>query len=71
VGIKSYGRAPTFLLATGYQQVRSVAAALAGDRTDATRRDQGPPAAAACATNRTLLASTRHSRPRLATNGLA
>ena len=31
VGIKSYGRAPTFLLATGYEQVRSVAAALAGD----------------------------------------
>ncbi|MDN6202668.1 MAG: flavoprotein, partial [Micrococcaceae bacterium] len=32
VGAKSYGRAPTFLLATGYEQVRSVAAALAGDR---------------------------------------
>ncbi|NUU31871.1 NAD(P)-binding domain-containing protein [Arthrobacter sp. C9C5] len=31
VGMKSYGRAPTFLLATGYEQVRSVAAALAGD----------------------------------------
>jgi thioredoxin reductase len=31
VGVKSYGRAPTFLLATGYEQVRSVAAALAGD----------------------------------------
>jgi hypothetical protein len=30
--MKSYGRAPTFLLATGYEQVRSVAAALAGDR---------------------------------------
>jgi glycine/D-amino acid oxidase-like deaminating enzyme len=30
VGVKSYGRAPTFLLATGYEQVRSVAAALAG-----------------------------------------
>lgn len=32
VGMKSYGRAPTFLLATGYEQVRSIAAALAGDR---------------------------------------
>ena len=32
VGMKSYGRAPTFLLATGHEQVRSVAAALAGDR---------------------------------------
>jgi thioredoxin reductase len=31
VGIKSYGRAPTFLLLTGYEQVRSVTAALAGD----------------------------------------
>jgi hypothetical protein len=31
VGMKSYGRAPTFLMATGYEQVRSVAAALAGD----------------------------------------
>jgi thioredoxin reductase len=35
VGMKSYGRAPTFLLATGYEQVRSVAAALAGDQTAA------------------------------------
>jgi hypothetical protein len=31
VGMKSYGRAPTFLLATGYEQVRSVAAYIAGD----------------------------------------
>ncbi len=31
VGIKSYGRAPTFLMATGYEQVRSVAAYLADD----------------------------------------
>ncbi len=30
-GMKSYGRAPTFLLATGHEQVRSVVAALAGD----------------------------------------
>ncbi len=30
-GIKSYGRAPTFLLQTGYEQVRSIAAVLAGD----------------------------------------
>ncbi|MEC5190466.1 MULTISPECIES: FAD-dependent oxidoreductase [unclassified Arthrobacter] len=35
VGMKSYGRAPTFLLATGYEQVRSVAAALAGDQQSA------------------------------------
>jgi thioredoxin reductase len=35
VGIKSYGRAPTFLMATGYEQVRSVAAHLAGDEAAA------------------------------------
>jgi Pyridine nucleotide-disulphide oxidoreductase len=57
VGMKSYGRAPTFLLATGYEQVRSVAAALAGDQAGALHRDQGPPAAAMCAANRALLAA--------------
>ncbi len=31
VGMKSYGRAPTFLMLTGYEQVRSVACAIAGD----------------------------------------
>lgn len=31
VGMKSYGRAPTFLMLTGYEQVRSVVAALSGD----------------------------------------
>jgi hypothetical protein len=35
VGAKSYGRAPTFLMATGYEQVRSVAAKLAGDEAAA------------------------------------
>jgi hypothetical protein len=35
VGTKSYGRAPTFLLATGYEQVRSVVAHLAGDHAAA------------------------------------
>ena len=35
VGMKSYGRAPTFLMVTGYEQVRSVVAALAGDWTAA------------------------------------
>ncbi|MCV7288167.1 NAD(P)-binding domain-containing protein [Mycolicibacterium wolinskyi] len=37
VGMKSYGRAPTFLALTGFEQVRSVAAELAGDH-DAARR---------------------------------
>lgn len=35
VGAKSHGQAPTFLLATGYEQVRSVVAELAGDRAAA------------------------------------
>ena len=36
--MKSYGRAPTFLMLTGYEQVRSIAAAaLAGDREAADR----------------------------------
>lgn len=39
VGSKSYGRAPTFLMATGYEQVRSVVAELAGD-TVAARQVQ-------------------------------
>lgn len=37
VGMKSYGRAPTFLLRTGYEQVRSIVAALAGDWTAARK----------------------------------
>ena len=36
-GMKSYGRAPTFLMLTGYEQVRSIVAALRGD-WDAARR---------------------------------
>ena len=35
--MKSYGRAPTFLAMTGYEQVRSVTAALAGDHEAAAR----------------------------------
>lgn len=35
VGGKSYGRAPTFLMATGYEQVRSVVAEIAGDHAAA------------------------------------
>lgn len=31
VGMKSYGRAPTFLMLTGYEQVRSIVCALTGD----------------------------------------
>jgi hypothetical protein len=35
IGAKSYGRAPTFLLMTGYEQARSVVAAIAGDLASA------------------------------------
>jgi hypothetical protein len=38
-GMKSYGRAPTFLLLTGYEQVRSIADELAG-RHGAARQIQ-------------------------------
>jgi hypothetical protein len=71
VGMKSYGRAPTFLLATGYGQVRSVVAALAGDQPGAARLDQGPPTAALCATNRDLLTTAAaRRRPAPALTGL-
>jgi hypothetical protein len=48
VGMKSYGRAPTFLLRTGYEQVRSVVAALAGDWEDARRVDLVLPETGVC-----------------------
>lgn len=64
VGSKSYGRAPTFLMMTGYEQVRSVAAAIAGDHAAArdvrlvlpetgicstSIREEGTSASACCA----------------------
>ncbi|NYD78091.1 FAD-dependent oxidoreductase [Arthrobacter cupressi] len=51
VGMKSYGRAPTFLLATGYEQVRSVAAALAGDREAADAVQLELPETGVCSTD--------------------
>lgn len=50
-GMKSYGRAPTFLLATGYEQVRSIAAALAGDREAAGKVELDLPATGVCSTD--------------------
>lgn len=47
-GMKSYGRAPTFLMVTGYEQVRSIAAAIAGDRTAADRVDLALPETGVC-----------------------
>ncbi len=51
VGMKSYGRAPTFLLATGYEQVRSVSAWLAGDTASAVKVDLVLPATGVCSTD--------------------
>jgi glycine/D-amino acid oxidase-like deaminating enzyme len=51
-GMKSYGRAPTFLLLTGYEQVRSIAAALAGDDDAARRVELDLPETGVCITNR-------------------
>lgn len=51
VGMKSYGRAPTFLMATGYEQVRSIAAALAGDRKAADAVHLELPETGVCTTD--------------------
>ncbi|TXK19045.1 NAD(P)-binding domain-containing protein [Homoserinibacter sp. GY 40078] len=51
VGMKSYGRAPTFLLATGYEQVRSIVAWLAGDLAGARRIELTLPATGVCRTD--------------------
>ena len=48
VGMKSYGRAPTFLAMTGYEQVRSIAAALAGDHAAAARVELTLPETGVC-----------------------
>ena len=48
VGVKSYGRAPTFLMATGFEQARSVVAALAGDMEAADRVELDLPETGVC-----------------------
>jgi thioredoxin reductase len=60
VGMKSYGRAPTFLLMTGYEQVRSVVAALAGDMEAANAVDFVLPESGVCGvpTARVIVTST-------------
>jgi hypothetical protein len=50
VGVKSYGRAPTFLMATGFEQARSVVAALAGDMEAADRVELDLPETGVCST---------------------
>ncbi len=48
VGVKSYGRAPTFLALTGFEQVRSVVAHLAGDHEAAARNELVLPETGVC-----------------------
>ncbi|MFN3658930.1 MAG: FAD-dependent oxidoreductase [Pseudolabrys sp.] len=47
-GMKSYGRAPTFLTLTGYEQVRSIVADIAGDRAAAERVELVLPETGVC-----------------------
>ncbi len=47
-GMKSYGRAPTFLMMTGYEQVRSIIADIAGDKEAAERVELVLPETGVC-----------------------
>lgn len=47
-GMKSYGRAPTFLMMTGYEQVRSIVADIAGDKKAAARVELALPETGVC-----------------------
>ncbi|MCK5809499.1 MAG: hypothetical protein KAH00_00325, partial [Cocleimonas sp.] len=47
-GMKSYGRAPTFLMITGYEQVRSIIADLVGDKEGAARVELVLPETGVC-----------------------
>jgi thioredoxin reductase len=51
IGMKSYGRAPTFLLLTGYEQARSVVSAVAGDWESARRVELVLPDTGVCASD--------------------
>lgn len=48
VGMKSYGRAPTFLMATGYEQVRSIVAYLTGNIEAARKVELDLPETGVC-----------------------
>ena len=47
-GMKSYGRAPTFLMLTGYEQVRSIVAEIAGDHEAARKVELVLPETGVC-----------------------
>lgn len=48
VGMKSYGRAPSFLALTGFEQARSIVAAIAGDHEAAARVELVLPESGVC-----------------------
>jgi hypothetical protein len=56
-GIKSYGRAPTFLMLTGYEQVRSITAEIAGDHEAARKVELVLPETGVCSGPGPLAAS--------------
>lgn len=67
-GSKSYGRAPTFLMATGYEQVRSIAAFIDGDTEAAEKVELDLPETGVCsvdAGNTTCCASESKSPARV------
>ncbi|KAA0547437.1 NAD(P)/FAD-dependent oxidoreductase [Bacillus sp. BGMRC 2118] len=61
VGMKSYGRAPTFLLATGYEQVRSIVAYLTGDEASAKEVQLVLPETGVCSTGITPKSFNKNS----------
>lgn len=69
VGMKSYGRAPTFLMATGHEQVRSIAASLAGDQTAADDVQLQLPETGVCTTDLGGSCDAPAAEPQLVTIG--
>jgi len=67
VGSKSYGRAPTFLLATGYEQVRSIVAALTGDWEAAEKVELDLPETGVCSVDSQSCCSGEPSNNNVAT----
>jgi thioredoxin reductase len=61
VGMKSYGRAPTFLMLTGYEQVRSVVAALLGDMEAAHRVELALPETGVCSSTASAQCGTEQA----------
>jgi hypothetical protein len=69
IGMKSYGRAPTFLLLTGYEQARSLVAALAGDWEAARRVELVLPETGVCSGPVAAVARRRRHRTAASSEG--